>query len=50
MKRVFIIVLMVVSLVFFADNCKKKVKTGPVKEPEKIERVEEKIGDIQKHC
>jgi len=48
MKRVSIILLMVVSLVFFADSCKKKVKTEPVKEPDKIERIEETTPRIDK--
>ncbi|MCK5056763.1 MAG: peptidoglycan-associated lipoprotein Pal [Candidatus Aminicenantes bacterium] len=48
MKRVSIILLMVVSLFFFTDSCKKKVKTEPVKEPEKIERVEETTPRIDR--
>lgn len=48
MKRIFIVGLVVLSLVFFFGSCKKKVKTEPVTAPEKVEKVDESTPRIDK--
>lgn len=48
MKRIYIVLLIVLFLVFFFDNCKKKVKTEPVKEPERVEKVDEMTPKIDR--
>lgn len=48
MKRILIVLLLCGALVFFFGSCKKKVQTGPVVEPEPVEKVEEAAPKIEK--
>ncbi|MCK4761117.1 MAG: OmpA family protein [Candidatus Aminicenantes bacterium] len=49
MKRIFIVLLICMSLVFFFGSCKKKqVKTGPTTEPVAIERVDEVTPKVER--
>jgi len=48
MKKVLISMLIIFTLVFLFESCQKKVKTEPVKPPEKVEKVEEVTPKVEK--
>ena len=48
MKKIYVVLLMTLSLVFLFDGWKKKVKTEPVKEPVRVEKVDETTPRIDK--
>jgi peptidoglycan-associated lipoprotein len=48
MKKIYIVLLITLLVVFFFESCKKKVKTEPVREPVKVEKVDETTPRIDK--